>query len=406
MADFSTHKKLELPKTNEKYDVSVINKNNMVIDSELNKLDIKNRSQDELLANTTNSLNAEITRATTKENRIINDLNAEISRAKTAEVHNADNISNEVKRATSAEENISADLQNHIDDAENPHHVTKEQLELGNIDNTSDMDKPVSIAQQNALDSTLSTHNTAETSHSDMRLLIYELTTRLNTLADSDDTTLDQLSEIVSYIKNNKSLIDGVTTSKVNVSDVIDDLTSSYTDKPLSSKQGKILKGLITDLTEIVGNKVDKVSGKGLSENDYTTEEKNKLNGIAAGANVNVQPDWNVTDVMDNAFIKNKPTSMPASDVYDWAKEPDKPSYNKSEIGLDKVENKSSEEIRHDLTYDNVVEALGYAPLGQAGLGEIRFEIDENYDLILIAPEGYDPPLELGSDGNLYYLFS
>lgn len=34
-------------------------------------------------------------------------------------------------------------------------------------------------------------------------------------------------------------------------------------------------------------NKVDKVSGKGLSTNDYTTDEKNKLSGIAAGAEVN-----------------------------------------------------------------------------------------------------------------------
>ena len=37
-----------------------------------------------------------------------------------------------------------------------------------------------------------------------------------------------------------------------------------------------------------VGNKVDKVEGKGLSTNDYTTPEKNKLGGIAAGAQVNV----------------------------------------------------------------------------------------------------------------------
>ena len=37
-----------------------------------------------------------------------------------------------------------------------------------------------------------------------------------------------------------------------------------------------------------VGNKVDKVEGKGLSTNDYTTAEKNKLGGIAAGAQVNV----------------------------------------------------------------------------------------------------------------------
>lgn len=36
-----------------------------------------------------------------------------------------------------------------------------------------------------------------------------------------------------------------------------------------------------------LGKKVDKVDGKGLSTNDYTTAEKNKLAGIAAGAEVN-----------------------------------------------------------------------------------------------------------------------
>lgn len=41
------------------------------------------------------------------------------------------------------------------------------------------------------------------------------------------------------------------------------------------------VKQLQTD----VKNKVDKVSGKGLSTNDYTTAEKNKLAGIAANAN-------------------------------------------------------------------------------------------------------------------------
>lgn len=34
-----------------------------------------------------------------------------------------------------------------------------------------------------------------------------------------------------------------------------------------------------------VDNKVDKVDGKGLSTNDYTTDEKTKLAGIEAGAN-------------------------------------------------------------------------------------------------------------------------
>jgi hypothetical protein len=41
-----------------------------------------------------------------------------------------------------------------------------------------------------------------------------------------------------------------------------------------------------------LANKVDKVTGKGLSTNDYTTAEKEKLAGIASGAEVNVQSDW------------------------------------------------------------------------------------------------------------------
>lgn len=91
----------------------------------------------------------------------------------------------------------------------------------------------------------INTHNTDTSAHSDIRELVSGLTTRLNALADSDDTTLDQLSEIVAYIKNNKSLIDGITTSKVNVADIIDNLTTNVTNKPLSAAQGVALKALI-----------------------------------------------------------------------------------------------------------------------------------------------------------------
>ena len=42
------------------------------------------------------------------------------------------------------------------------------------------------------------------------------------------------------------------------------------------------------DVDNALAGKVDKVEGKGLSTNDYTTAEKNKLTGIATGAQVNV----------------------------------------------------------------------------------------------------------------------
>lgn len=47
---------------------------------------------------------------------------------------------------------ITTQLSNHISDSTNPHNVTKAQVGLGNADNTSDINKPVSTAQQNALD--------------------------------------------------------------------------------------------------------------------------------------------------------------------------------------------------------------------------------------------------------------
>lgn len=56
-----------------------------------------------------------------------------------------------------------------------------------------------------------------------------------------------------------------------------------------------------------ISGKVDKVSGKGLSTEDYTTAEKNKLTNISPGAEVNVQSDWNQTDTGADDYIKNKP---------------------------------------------------------------------------------------------------
>ena len=77
---------------------------------------------------------------------------------------------------------------------------------------------------------------------------VSELARRLNTLADSDDTTLDQLSEIVAYIKSNKSLIDAITTGKVSVSDIVNNLTTDSAKKPLSAAMGVALAASISTL--------------------------------------------------------------------------------------------------------------------------------------------------------------
>lgn len=64
---------------------------------------------------------------------------------------------------------------------------------------------------------------------------------------------------------------DSFGSSAVNI---VDDLTTGGATAALSAEQGKVLKGL-------VDTKVDKVSGKQLSTNDYTTAEKDKLAGLS-----------------------------------------------------------------------------------------------------------------------------
>ena len=65
--------------------------------------------------------------------------------------------------------------------------------------------------------------------------------------------------------------------------------------------------GLIYLWSKIKEKFVAKETGKGLSTNDFTTELKNKLDGIAEGAQVNVKPDWNAS-AGNAAEILNKPT--------------------------------------------------------------------------------------------------
>lgn len=64
-------------------------------------------------------------------------------------------------------------------------------------------------------------------------------------------------------------------------------------------------------LADIVPDTVVRDANYVHTDNNFTTTEKNKLNGIAAGAEVNVQSDWNATS--GDAFIKNKPT-IPSAD--------------------------------------------------------------------------------------------
>ena len=131
--------------------------------------------------------------------------------------------------------------------------------------------KTSGMATTTVVDNKISSHNTSTSAHNDIRDLISGLTTRLNTLANSDDTTLDQMNEIVAYIKANKSLIDSVTTSKVNVADIVNNLTTNVSNKPLSAAQGVAIKTLIDELQSSIDD---------IPQSDWSQSDSTKLDYI------------------------------------------------------------------------------------------------------------------------------
>ena len=63
-----------------------------------------------------------------------------------------DNVISNISDFNDLINGVQQNLNQHIANETNPHKVTKSQVGLGNVDNTSDNDKPISVAQQQAFD--------------------------------------------------------------------------------------------------------------------------------------------------------------------------------------------------------------------------------------------------------------
>lgn len=128
-------------------------------------------------------------------------------------------IENSIEEAVEGKADAST-LTTHILNRENPHKVTKAQIELGNVDNTSDANKPISNATQAALD------------------------------------------------------------LKVNTNDIADDLETIVSSKVLSAKQGARLKGLIQDTQSEIQSIGNPLHFKGTVS---SIEELGELTGMIQG---------------------------------------------------------------------------------------------------------------------------
>lgn len=174
-------------------------------------------------------------------------------------------------------------LLGHINNFDNPHKTTKSQIQLGNVDNTSDVDKPVSTAQQKAIDGAYANSN----KYTDQKIA---------DLINGAPETMDTLKEVADAIEKNKSVVEALDKSigtKANQSE-LDTHTGNNTihitpnertdwndanNKKHKHNNKSVLDGITSETVEKWNNGSSLTGIKGDAEKNYRT------------GNVNLTPD-------------------------------------------------------------------------------------------------------------------
>lgn len=134
----------------------------------------------------------------------------------------------------------------------------------------------------------------------------------------SDDQTVNTFKELIDYAADHKDEYSTLSGEVQANKTAIATLNGKDTDAGSVAKTVKdAVDAAQATLQGNIDKKVDKVEGKGLSTNDYTTEEKTKLEGITSGAQVNVIETVKVNGVAltpaDKAVDVTVPTGALAS---------------------------------------------------------------------------------------------
>lgn len=221
---------------------------------------------------------------------------------------------------------------------------------ITNIDNTADTDKPVSTAQQTAIDEAYANSN----AYTDQKIadLIGGASSTMDTLKEVEDamksssnvvealekaignkadqaeldghlnnvdihvTTDDKAawndSNSKKHTHSNKSVLDGITSALItawnNAVEHINDTVKHITNDERI-------------LWNTVSNKVDKIKGKDLSSNDFTNTLKTKLDNIEDGANKYIHPTYTEKEsgmykiAVDSTGHINEATAVTKEDI-------------------------------------------------------------------------------------------
>lgn len=183
---------------------------------------------------------------------------------------------------------VQTNLETHINNKSNPHEVTKDQVGLGNVDNTSDANKPISNATQTALNGKFSaTDGNA-------------LKQRVNNIPElvATDITVDSDNDSVNIYLDKTSIVDGTLSG-----------TTININSATASKAGILVP---TDKS-----KIDKIitNGNGtkyLSDNGTYKE----VSGGSSSSDINIIELQDIGDIVSTVYHEKDRASSDISSVF------------------------------------------------------------------------------------------
>lgn len=204
-------------------------------------------------------------------------LNTEVSNLSTSISNNL----NQAKGYTDTKvDAVSAALDEHKNDQSNPHDVTKEQVGLDRVDNTNDLEKPISTQTQTALDLKANIANTYSKSEVDNKLTL-KLDTTANAVSASKWQT-PRVFQISGDVTGNVTL-DGSSDITINVQMVDTGVPEGqYTKVSVNSK------GQITAGTSLVASDIptlnQNTTGNSATADKWKTPRTLSFTGAATGS--------------------------------------------------------------------------------------------------------------------------
>lgn len=169
---------------------------------------------------------------------------------------------------------VQTNLETHINNKSNPHEVTKDQVGLGNVDNTSDANKPISNATQTALNGKFSaTDGNALKQRVDNIPELVATDITVDSDNDSVNISLDKTSIVDGTLSGTTININSATASKAGILVPTD---KSKIDKIITNGNGTKYLSDNGTYKEVSGEGESNIyvfsptiSGNGISEQDY-----------------------------------------------------------------------------------------------------------------------------------------